>query len=147
MSTETINICIPVFNEEKNLDDLHLKLKDFISESANKFNIKFDLIFFDDGSTDNSKKIIEKFENIKLIYSNENKGLGNAIKELMLYTKNSDAIGMFKIDGDGQMDPALLNQFIKNIIQKHLLLVVWHLYVLQKLRQQLSIIKIMAAWY
>ena len=114
MFRETINICIPVFNEEKNLDDLHLKLKNFLSESANKHNIKFDLIFFDDGSTDNSRKIIEKFENTKLIYSNENKGLGNAIKELMLYTKNSDAIGMFKIDGDGQMDINDIEKFLED---------------------------------
>ena len=32
------------------------------------------------------KSEIENFDNAELIFTNENKGLGNAIKELMLYT-------------------------------------------------------------
>ena len=79
MPTETINICIPVFNEERNLHTLYENLSDFVSSKAKKFDVNFEIIFFDDGSTDNSRKIIENFENVKLIFTNENKGLGNAI--------------------------------------------------------------------
>lgn len=114
MSRETINICIPVFNEEKNLQSLYTHLSKFISSNSAKFNLNFEIIFFDDGSIDNSRKIIENFENVELIFTNENKGLGNAIKELMLYTKKSDAIGMFKIDGDGQMDINDIEVFLEN---------------------------------
>ena len=114
MSRETINICIPVFNEERNLRDLFEKLSDFMSSGAKKYDINFEIIFFDDGSTDNSRNMIENFENAKVIFTNENKGLGNAIKELMLYTKNSEAIGMFKIDGDGQMDINDIEVFLEN---------------------------------
>ena len=46
------------------------------------------------------------------MYSNENKGLGSAIKELILYTKQTDAIGMFKVDGDGQMNLNDLEKFL-----------------------------------
>ena len=114
MSRETINICIPVFNEEKNLQSLYTHLSKFISSNSDKFNLNFEIIFFDDGSIDNSRKIIENFENVELIFTNENKGLGNAIKELMLYTKKSDATGMFKIDGDGQMDINDIEVFLEN---------------------------------
>mgnify|MGYP001174480789 FL=1 len=114
MSRETINICIPVFNEEKNLESLYTDLSKFISSRSEKFNLNFEIIFFDDGSSDNSRKIIENFDNAELIFTNENKGLGNAIKELMLYTKQSEAIGMFKIDGDGQMDINDIEIFLEN---------------------------------
>ena len=114
MSRETINICIPVFNEEKNLESLYTDLSKFISSGSEKFNLNFEIIFFDDGSSDNSRKIIENFDNAELIFTNENKGLGNAIKELMLYTKQSEAIGMFKIDGDGQMDINDIEIFLEN---------------------------------
>ena len=119
MSRETINICIPVFNEEKNLESLYTDLSKFISSGSEKFNLNFEIIFFDDGSSDNSRKIIENFDNAELIFTNENKGLGNAIKELMLYTKQSEAIGMFKIDGDGQMDINDIDVKIENYVGKY----------------------------
>ena len=72
MSRETINICIPVFNEEKNLESLYTDLSKFISSGSEKFNLNFDIIFFDDGSSDKSRKIIENFDNAELIFTNEN---------------------------------------------------------------------------
>tara|TARA_X000000368_G_C23025780_1_gene710100 strand:- start:417 stop:1325 length:909 start_codon:yes stop_codon:yes gene_type:complete len=114
MSTETINICIPVFNEERNLENLYKELSEFVSSASKKLDINFEIIFFDDGSTDDSRRIIESFRNAKLIFNHENKGLGNAIKQLILYTKSSEAIGMFKIDGDGQMDIKDIEIFLKN---------------------------------
>ena len=86
MSTKTINICIPVFNEEENLQSFFADLKTTCSLLEKKYSIKLEIIFFDDGSTDNSRNIINKFENMELLYSNENKGLGYAIKELINFT-------------------------------------------------------------
>ena len=114
MSTETINICIPVYNEARNLENLYKDLNEFISSRSKKYDINFDIIFFDDGSSDDSRKVIESFKNVKLIFTDENKGLGNAIKELMFYTKSSEAIGMFKIDGDGQMNINDMEVFLED---------------------------------
>jgi glycosyltransferase involved in cell wall biosynthesis len=118
MSTKTINICIPVFNEEENLQSFFADLKTTCSLLEKKYSIKLEIIFFDDGSTDNSRNIINKFENMELLYSNENKGLGYAIKELINFTKNSDAIGMFKVDSDGQMNMQDLEKYLEDDFYK-----------------------------
>ncbi len=114
MSTKTINICVPVYNEEENLDNFYLDLQNNALTLENKYGINLNIVFFDDGSNDNSKQKLKEFKDIELLYSNENKGLGYAIKELILYTKKTDAIGMFKVDGDGQMNLDDLEKFLND---------------------------------
>jgi len=114
MSTKTINICVPVYNEEENLDNFYLNLQNTALTLENKYGINLNIVFFDDGSNDNSKQKLKNFKDVELLYSNENKGLGYAIKELILYTKQTDAIGMFKVDGDGQMNLDDLEKFLND---------------------------------
>tara|TARA_Y100001970_G_C14254711_1_gene874428 strand:+ start:4081 stop:4983 length:903 start_codon:yes stop_codon:yes gene_type:complete len=114
MSKSTINICIPVFNEEKNIKNLYEDLKIKVSVLEKKFDLNFEIIFFDDGSSDNSRQILEKLEDIELLFVDENKGLGNAIRELCLHSKEKGVNGMFKVDGDGQMDLDDLDRFLEN---------------------------------
>ena len=114
MSKSTINICIPVFNEEKNIKKLYEDLKIKISDLEKKYDMSFKIIFFDDGSSDNSRQILEELEDIELLYVEENKGLGNAIRELCMHSKEKGVNGMFKVDGDGQMDLDDLDRFLEN---------------------------------
>jgi len=114
MSKSTINICIPVFNEEKNIKKLYEDLKIKISDLEKKYDMSFKIIFFDDGSSDNSRQILEELEDIELLYVEENKGLGNAIRELCMHSKEKGVNGMFKVDGDGQMDLDDLDRFLDN---------------------------------
>ena len=114
MSKSTINICIPVFNEEKNINKLYEDLKIKISDLEKKYDMILKIVFFDDGSSDNSRQILEKLENIELLYVDENKGLGNAIRELCMHSKETGVNGMFKVDGDGQMDLDDLDKFLEN---------------------------------
>ena len=114
MSKSTINICIPVFNEEKNVKKLYEDLKIKISDLEKKYDIILKIVFFDDGSSDNSREILEELEDIELLYVDENKGLGNAIRELCMHSKETGVNGMFKVDGDGQMDLDDLDNFLKN---------------------------------
>ena len=114
MSKSTINICIPVFNEEKNIKKLYEDLKIKISDLENKYDISLKIVFFDDGSSDNSKQILEELDDIELLHVEENKGLGNAIRELCIYSKDAKVDGMFKVDGDGQMDLDDLDRFLEN---------------------------------
>jgi len=114
MSKSTINICIPVFNEEKNIKKLYEDLKIKISDLEKKYDTSFKIIFFDDGSSDNSRQILEELEDIELLYVEENKGLGNAIRELCMHSKEKGVNGMFKVDGDGQMDLDDLDRFLEN---------------------------------
>ena len=114
MSKSTINICIPVFNEEKNIKKLYKDLKIKISDLEKEYDMSFKIIFFDDGSSDNSRQILEELEDIELLYVEENKGLGNAIRELCMHSKEKGVNGMFKVDGDGQMDLDDLDRFLEN---------------------------------
>ena len=72
----TLSIIIPVYNE---YDQIHLTIKKLIQL---KKKIKFELIFIDDFSTDNSyqklNKIRKKNRFIK-VFKNKKKGLGSAI--------------------------------------------------------------------
>tara|TARA_B100000965_G_scaffold372742_1_gene362659 strand:- start:2331 stop:3239 length:909 start_codon:yes stop_codon:yes gene_type:complete len=119
MSIKTINICIPVYNEEENLEVFYDDLKNITSSIEQKYKINLKIVFFDDGSTDNSRDKIKMFDDADLIFSDENKGLGFAIKELITYTKKSNADGMFKIDGDGQMNVIDLEKFIEKDLYKN----------------------------
>ena len=76
-----ITVIIPVFNEMKTIEqimNLVLDQKKFILE----------VIVVDDCSIDGSKDILEKFkkyENIKMIFHEKNKGKGAAIKSAVKY--------------------------------------------------------------
>lgn len=69
-----ISICVPVYNMEKYLEDC---IKSLLNQTLKEIEI----ILVNDGSTDNSIKILEKYEkeysNIKVI-SQPNQGLGGA---------------------------------------------------------------------
>lgn len=72
-----VSIIIPIYNEEKTIMD--------ILESVNKQKIdsvEFEIIVVDDGSEDNSLKILHEHKNMysKLIESKPNKGKGNAVR-------------------------------------------------------------------
>ena len=53
---KNISIVIPVYNEELSIKPLYLELKQVLFENFNKYEI----IFINDGSTDDSVKIIKK---------------------------------------------------------------------------------------
>ena len=55
MSNLQISVCIPLFNEEESLPELHA----WIKRVMNTNSFSYEIIFVDDGSTDNSWEIIE----------------------------------------------------------------------------------------
>lgn len=55
MSNLQISVCIPLFNEEESLPELHAWIKRVMNENS----FSYEIIFVDDGSTDNSWAIIE----------------------------------------------------------------------------------------
>ena len=56
-----ISIIIPALNEEKNIEPLTKS----ISKNLNNFD--FEIIFVDDNSDDNSKKILQKLKKLKFL--------------------------------------------------------------------------------
>ncbi|CAM3422107.1 Glycosyl transferase family protein [Flavobacterium longum] len=74
-----ISVVIPLLNEEESLQELH----DWIVSVMDKGGYSYEIIFIDDGSTDDSWKIIERFAaqnpNVKGIHFHTNFGKSQAL--------------------------------------------------------------------
>jgi glycosyltransferase involved in cell wall biosynthesis len=99
---QSISVVIPVFNEQSNLLPLYTEL----IEVLGKIDSSYEIIFIDDGSTDQSfqelAKIHSKDENVKVIQFRRNFGQSAA------FAAGFDAaVGdlIITIDADGQNDP------------------------------------------
>ena len=103
-----IAILIPAFNEGK-------YIKNVLSECL---LYKLDLIIIDDGSTDNTIEIIEKFPKpvgpkIILIRHQLNKGKGEALKTGFNFAAKNNYSGVITLDGDGQHKVSEIEDFIR----------------------------------
>ena len=81
---KTLSVILPLYNEEKRLRNLFMKINEF--KFLNKNKIEF--IFVNDGSNDNSYLLIKNFINenkkridLKLVSYKDNKGKGFALKK------------------------------------------------------------------
>ena len=88
---ETLSVILPLYNEEKRLNNLFIKINKF--KFLNKNKLEF--IFVDDGSNDNSYLLIKNFikENkkridLKLVSYKNNKGKGFALKKGIVKAKH-----------------------------------------------------------
>jgi glycosyltransferase involved in cell wall biosynthesis len=117
-----ISIVIPVYNEEENLKELHTKLSAVLSTITENYEI----LFIDDGSTDNSFAILKELnredKDVKVIKFRRNFG-----KSIALNTAFRYAIGdiIITMDGDLQDDPEELPKFIEKIGEGYGLVVGW----------------------
>ncbi|MCJ0547170.1 glycosyltransferase family 2 protein, partial [Enterococcus cecorum] len=101
-----LSIIIPVYNAEKFLD------KCIQSILKNDFK-NYEIILIDDGSTDNSLKVMQKYQSeIIHVYANSNHGVG--------YTRNfglQHAKGEYIIflDSDDYLDEDYITTLVKNV--------------------------------
>ena len=106
-----ISVLIPVFNEQDSIQKLYCELKKNLNNSFN-----YEIIFINDGSTDNSKdeilNIIQKSNNVKQISFYKNKGKSEALN--IGFQK---AIGdvIVTLDADLQDDPSEINNLLDKI--------------------------------
>ena len=101
------SIVIPAYNEEKAIEDTLKELKDYLSNKK----YQTEIIVVNDGSKDQTKKILEKIEGIKLINHPYNKGYGASIKSGV---KNAQYDWILLYDGDGQHQPQYIEKLIKH---------------------------------
>ena len=99
-------LIIPVYNEETSLKKLIPQLK--------HLNQKIEIIIINDGSTDNTKSILEKNNDFKIINSSKNQGKGSSIIKGVKIAENDSIILM---DGDLEID---LQSIPKLIIEHEL---------------------------
>lgn len=105
-----LSFVIPVFNEEKSLKEIHQKILENIG------NKSYEIIFIDDGSTDDSYRILQEIkisdDNVQIIKFRRNFG-----KSAALQTGFSKAKGdiLFTLDADLQDEPSEIPKFIEKI--------------------------------
>ncbi len=141
-----ISIVIPVFNEAQTLQRLLEKVK-----QAPVFNLQKEIIIVNDGSVDNTKSILDNFQdkNIKIIHLKKNQGKGAALRAG--FKKVSGEIIIIQ-DADLEYNPNEYQNLIKPILdnradivygsrfigaQAHRVLYFWH-YIGNKLLTLLS---------
>lgn len=69
---KTVSVVIPAFNEEKSIAH--------VLETVQKISTITQVIVVDDGSTDNTSKIVSKFTDVILLKHEKNRGKGSAMK-------------------------------------------------------------------
>ena len=106
-----LSIVIPVFNEEESIPELYLQIKD-----ALKGESEYEIIFIDDGSSDNSKKninaLINQDSNVRLISFYRNFGKSAALSEGFKHVSGDIIITM---DADLQDDPNEITNLINKL--------------------------------
>ena len=115
-----ISVIVPVFNSENYIHNTFDSIK---NQSIGFENIE--LIFVDDYSTDNSRKIIKsysnKYSNVKCFLLDENSGFGGQPRNMGIKNASSDYI-MF-LDSDDIFYPDACEKLYKEIHDKNLDLV------------------------
>ena len=106
-----ISVVIPCFNESENIDKTYTRILECIS----KFSKNFELIFVDDGSTDDSFAklyvLSRENKNLKIVKLSRNFGHQNAIYAGL---ENTSGNCIILIDADLQDPPELFSKMFEN---------------------------------
>lgn len=116
-----LSIVIPIYNEEENIDRLY---KEIIS-AVDPLNIMYEIIFIDDGSTDDSFENLKRIKKagdretetsarIRIIRFSQNYGQTLAMQSGFEHARGEVIVSM---DGDLQNDPADIPALIE-VLQK-----------------------------
>ena len=108
---DELSVFYPCYNEEKNIESTVAKTIPVLK----KITGKWEIILVNDGSKDNTAKVLETIKKqapkqIKIITHNPNRGYGGAVKS-GLY--NSKYKWITFTDSDGQFDFSEITKFIE----------------------------------
>ena len=106
-----LSIIIPVYNEEKTILEILRKIK-----KNSSTNLKYEVIVINDGSTDNTKKLLEDNKDLydKLLINENNKGKGFSVKKGIVNSSGSHIIFQ---DADLEYDPSDYFKFEKIFLE------------------------------
>ena len=98
-------IAIPVFNEQKYLGRVLDKVRQFHA----------DILVIDDGSTDDTPKILASRDDVKVIRHAENLGYGQSLIDAFQYAKRQAFDWVITMDCDEQHEPEMIPEFVRHI--------------------------------
>jgi len=106
--SRTVDLVIPVFNEEGLVPQIHAR----ICTAIDKLPYKFTIYYVDDGSKDGTSEAIESFKDkrVRLLALSRNFGHQAALSAGMDASQGDIVITM---DGDGQHPPEMIPQLVE----------------------------------
>jgi len=104
----SISVVVPIYNEQGNVAELH---REIVSVCEGQ-GYKYEIIFIDDGSTDNTFKIIKSLSPVVCIRFRKNFGQTAAMDAGI---KKAQFPLIVTMDGDRQNDPADIPNLIKEL--------------------------------
>lgn len=107
-----VSVIVPIYNEEKTL---HMILKKINEQDVE--GVKMEIIVINDGSTDNSLKILEEHSDLyqKLINLEKNMGKGGAVREGLKAAKGEYILFQ---DADMEYDPSEYGKLLEPVIKQ-----------------------------
>lgn len=112
MEKKIISVCIPILNEEENIQSIYEKIKNIFIKYEQVY--QYEIIFTDNNSSDNSFEIIKKInltdKNVKCFSFSNNIGKERSLINAYKLANGSAAI---QLDCDLQDPPELIDEFIK----------------------------------
>lgn len=98
------SIVIPLYNEAENINQLNSEILQALTDLKNT-NYEFEIIYVDDGSTDNTLEVLKNFNNtIKTIIVKNKSNLAQS-HSIMNGIDISNYNNIILLDGDLQNDP------------------------------------------
>ncbi len=108
-----LSIIVPVYNEEKTIEQVVDKL-----QRVDFGDISHEIVIVNDSSTDNSlmllEKLAKKYRNIRLVTHTKNMGKGAAIRTALRYISGDIVVIQ---DGDLEYNPEDFKKLIKPILE------------------------------
>jgi glycosyltransferase involved in cell wall biosynthesis len=104
-----LSVVIPVFNEVRTIDEVIRRVR--------ACGIRCELILVDDGSTDGTRSVLEKYRDqggVKLILHETNQGKGAALKTGFTHARGNVVLIQ---DADLEYDPAEYSKLIQPIVE------------------------------
>ena len=121
-ATARYSVVVPFFNEQENIPALYMKL----TEVMDALGEPYELIFVDDGSRDDSFKILSEIyehdRRVNLIRLRRNFGQTSALKAGFDFAQGEVIVSM---DGDLQHDPEEIPRFLEKIEEGYDLVSGW----------------------
>lgn len=103
-----ISVLVANYNNKEYIDEC---ISSLINQSLDKS--KYEIIVYDDASTDESLKLMEKYSSsIKIIKNNKNVGLSKA-RENLIKLSSKKATHIFFVDGDDWVHRDVLKELVK----------------------------------
>ena len=103
-----LSIIVPVFNEEETIEEVVNRIEDV--------NLEKEIIIVDDGSTDDTRKLLERLESredVNVFFHERNKGKGAAVRTGLNHVEGEVIIIQ---DADLEYDPADYPRLIEPIL-------------------------------